>query len=528
MGMQYVNGELVDDSQNKDESGSALAGLSTPQAPNRTGANMSQNYMAYEDPNWMSKVNTMGLKLDPSWMKQIGQENNFAPEDWSRSIKAYNDNFSPIEPSLSWWGDQSMKRAALSGFGMLNDPRFQGFDAEKYLNRGVEGTQQKGIADAYHRAHDGQGGDWFESFLPALVLGGLGLATGGFGLGAAGAAADVGAAMSDGVMLETALGGGVEAAAPGWVSAEGGAGYMDGLAADAGELAGGPIGYEPGVEPQVVNTQTYSGDPQDYLGIESTTNTGPGGGWNNPVSTDNLQQALHTPQTTAPSPGSTLADVTQPGYNPEIETSIDQVSQAGLDSPAGIREATVNQPSFANQIRERIRDLKDIINNPKFQIAKAGVNFLTQNQKYNTLKDMYSKMEQRSDVGGPFRELYMRSLTDPNFFKSMPEFQAGLDSFNQQYGANSARAGTRSQLGGAAHQIAVNREASKLGNQWRSSIAPLAGQQPQMSGMGAMAPALASAGANRYAGLMDPALWGSVMGKDSGATDILSLLKMFS
>jgi hypothetical protein len=336
----------------------------------------------------------------------------------------------------------------------------------------------------------------------------------GAGSGAgAGAGAGVGAGAASG------FGSAADLAALDGIAGLSGAGLstpLGAIGADAGSILAGMGGAEAGgagvlgdlaglggveaVSPAVQNlTQLYGLDPG------ASTFMGEQGGINN------LQQALNTPQisqTPTLPDVPTVGDVTA-GFNPETATSADQVAQMGLDKQAPIVDKSVDA-GLSDTARLAAKTGRQFMDNPWFQIAKTGLNLYGQNQKASQLKDIFNQFRQQSDVGGPFRDLYMRSLTDPNFFKSMPEFQAGMSTFDNQYRANAGKNGTRSQLGGAAHNIAVNNEAARLADIYRSRLSGVAGMQPNMSGAAAIAPSMVNASGNQFASLMDPALWSAV------------------
>lgn len=522
MAQQFVNGELVDDGQ-EDQTANPMAGLQSTATPSRQGG-FTPQASAYETPDWQSKVNTMGL--NPNWdtLKKAGQAYNINPEDWSKGFQYYNDNITPFAGNSQWWGQDAMTRAAMQGYAGANPTA--NFNWQQYTNPSQETSQQKFKADEQMALQNKGGDDLFGSLLPLLLVGGLGLATGGFGFGAAGAA---GAGATEAGLYGAA---GLGASSPVWsaptlagsLAADNAvmAGFGSGVfgsgssAGDwAGDFGGGgenlPTGSG-GVDPTV---SYYGGgsDPGlydlfnqgglDFEGAASYANpSGP--------SATNLEQALNVPnQQTIPN-----VDVSQTadkftGYNPETGSSIDQVASAGLDTPAPIREASVNA-SIPDQARLGLKGLNQMTQSPYFQIQKTLYNLYSQDQKARQLESMMNKFQQQSDVGGPFRDMMMRSFNDPNFFKNMPEFGAGMEAFNQQYGANAAAKGGRSQLGGAAHNIAVNREGSRLADIYRSRLAPLAGMQPNMQGMAALAPAVANAQGNQFNSLFDPQLWNSL------------------
>ena len=567
MAQNYMNGEWYDDEQDQSN---PLAGLNSPQSPNKTQTQFSDAYKAYENPDWQKGVNTMGLNANWDQLKQIGQENNISPEDWSKSYQYYNDNITPFSNS-NWWGQEAQNRVPLQAYAAMNPNA--NFDYSRYLNPELEKSQQKFKADEEMAKQRKSGGDLFDSLLPLLMVGGLGLATGGFGFGAgagAFAGADTAAGLSAADALigaggaEAATGGiygasGLGASSPVWSSVGGGltadnavmAGFGSGVAgsgASAGDWAGdfgggGEIPTTPTTpSPNLSNLFEASPGYDAEWGVNFRGDPGANTMFGTPeASANNLQQALNSNIT--PSQQAALNEMGDPsrmsysstrvgdgplsGFNPEASTSIDEVAKAGLDGTQGapIVDKSV-EAGLGDSLRLGGQRLQDIMRNPLFQLGKTGLNFYQQSQRTQALKDLYSKLEQKSDVGAPFRDMLMRSYSDPNFFKSMPEFQANMDAFNQQYGANAAKNGQRSQLGGAAHNIAVNREGARLGDLFRSRLATAAGN-PDTRGMATAGTALAGQQGTPWASLADPALWESmsrmpqaVAGMRTGLSDL--------
>jgi len=483
MAMQYVNGELVDDENQGDN---PLAGMNVASSPNRTNQNYQYTSTPLDDNDLQGFRDYVGKYTAP-------QGRNWFSHEMGNIATSYANSK-----------------------GMGNDSNYIGSLAGKaYPGQ----TFQQAPADLFPEGQGGGGDfDFGSMLLPLLVAG---IATGGFGLFGAGAGAGAGAAgfaIPNAAAVEAGILGGLEAS---------GIGAGLGGAAGAGSLAGigdislgleglgGSVEAGLGALPELsAGVGSFSTDAistlSDLYGYDAggaSTFMGEQGG------ISNLEQALQTPQiSSTPSMPDipTVEDISM-GYNPETATSIDQVAQAGLDKQAPIVDKSVSA-GMGDTTRLAAKAGRQMMDSPWFQIAKTGLNLYGQNQKANQLKDIFNQFRQQSDVGGPFRDLLMRSMTDPNFFKSMPEFQAGMGAFDKQYRANAGKNGTRSQLGGAAHNIAVNQEAAKLADIYRSRLSGPASAQPNMSGAAAIAPAMVNAGGNQYASLMDPALWRAIGG----------------
>ena len=512
MAQQFVNGEWVDDEQNSD---SGMAGLTSTATPKNTQA-------AVTDTSGPSEFQSFVGKYD-------------APQgrDW------YSHEISGIAQQYA------------DSMGKGGDPNYVG----SIVGNAYPGkTFQQAPANLFPEGQV-KSSDWADTWLPALAIGGLGLATGGFGfgLGGLGGAAAGETALGSAIASEFAAvgaapwytGAAASAAGPSWLG--------DAFANAAS--GGGTIASE------------FAGALDGFSGINAgITNDAFSGFYDNPVSSgnpaasaQNLEQALSTPQNFG---GSQPADVVgtgdgygagneafNPGYDqvgpidPQAPQGLDSALKTGLDTqganmrmggtglnnlygspgsagsinginpgassylgstPVNVSQAAMNPSSFG------IKDIFKAFQSPEGTIARKAFDVYNQNQKVNTIKDLMSQFRQQGDPGAPFRDRLNASYSNPDFFKSMPEYQAGMDTFNQQYGATAAKNGMRSQLGGAAHNIAVNRASAGLADQYRSRLAQMAGQQPNMSGQIGLANSLASAQGNQFNTLFDPSLWAAI------------------
>ena len=530
--MAYVNGEWQeDDDQNQ---GNPMAGLTSTLTPNRQGTTMSAQSQAYESPDWQSKVNTMGL--NPNWdtLKSAGQANNISPEDWSKGFQYYNDNITPFAGNSEWWGQDAMTRAGMQGYAGANPTA--NFNYSQYTNPQNEAMQQKQKADEGMAKQAKNGGGGLGDLGTLGILAALAATVFSGGAAApllAGEASFAPGAFASAFIPEASVAAGGMAGLPSFLAptatAAGGAAALNSLDVggsdwmnEIGAGAGNGGATLPSYDGASLGDMFGGGGGGYDASWGSNFRGDPGANtmFGNPGSSaTNLEQALQVPQPqNVPTvDGQPMTEVNGPGlepsggYNPETATSIDQVAKAGLDSPAPIREAG-QAANLSDTLRLGAKSMQQFTNNPWFQGGRLALNEFQKQQRYSQLKDLYSQMQQKSDVGAPFRDQLMRSYTDPNFFKNMPEFKAGGEAFNQQYQATAAQKGQRSQLGGAAQEIAVNRENARLADIYRSRLGQMAGQAPNMQGMAGLAGQVGTAGAARGASLFDPQLWQAMNG----------------
>jgi hypothetical protein len=555
MAQQFVNGELVDDSQN--DQSSPMAGLASTSTP--TGKPQGNPWQSVDySPELIKSSNYGG-----SWggigkdLQGLGDQYQLGQGTWGKAMDAYLQHTGNTSNDQQWWGPEAAKRAYIQGLGYM-DPDKYGNAWNDYQNSGkynqAAETAQQGQSAATGMADQKKNGgsDWFSSFLPMLALGGIGLATGGFGFGLGGLGG-AGSAINAGITGDAMagfFGGGEALGGAGAAAAAGGAGagelgygldnIINSTAGDvagwAGSQAGDPLsglfsgmpsGFDPGL------AQTFMGnDPAAATNIEQALNSP------TPASTSNVPYADGQPMQNI----GNIPDQVGP-IDPQAPQGLDQAVRGGLDSqganmrmggpglnnlygspgsagsinglnpgassflgntPVNVSQAAMNPSSFG------LNDIFKAFQSPEGTIGRKLFDLYNQNQKVGAYKDLMSKFQSQGDPGAPFRQRLQASYDDPNFFKNMPEYQAGMDNFNQQYGATAAKNGLRSQMGGTAQNIAVNRASAGLADTFRSRLAQMAGQQPNMSGQIGLANSLVSAQGNQFNTLFDPSLWAAI------------------
>lgn len=146
--------------------------------------------------------------LLPFW-RNVSKDSGVSLSELADGAQSYFSNITNPEGNSPWWGANAWARVPLQGAG-LSRPSF---DWAKYLDPAAEAQQQQALgAQLMAQQQQSGGGGFLSDLLPIAAI--AGIVTGGLGLVAA--------------LGETAA-----TTAAGWVSAEAGAGYVGGLAADS-------------------------------------------------------------------------------------------------------------------------------------------------------------------------------------------------------------------------------------------------------------------------------------------------------